>query len=190
MTSKLYKQRIFQIPDSTDIKQRLGGLTGQSSDSWVVSRNKALVVLLYATGMRVGEAISLRTWDFESSAVRIRGKGDRYRDIPILPIAHNALSLYVKSCPFTDREFLFVGIRGQQLSYSTARNLVRSMQLGIATHGLRRSTATHLLRNGADIESVKILLGHANLSTTQRYIATDYQYLQSVYRKAQKLVRE
>lgn len=204
MTSKSYKQRIFQIPDPESVKGAItprgaklaeGGQTGAkhsgkgAQPDWVRCRNRALVVLMYATGMRVGEALGLREWGFDSSVVRIKGKGDKYRDVPVLPIVHKTIKEYLKLCPLP-RTHLFVGVRGGPLSYSAVRAVVRSMQLGIATHGLRRSAATHLLRNGVDIESVKVLLGHSNLSTTQRYIAADHKHLHDVYRSAHRSMRK
>ena len=162
---------------------------------WIVVRDTAVLALLYGSGLRISEALSLKRKDAPTKGrdmLRVTGKGSKTRVVPVLPIAREAVELYLKLCPMRQGsdDPLFVGAHGKQLS-------PRIIQLRIARaravlglpetatpHALRHSFATHLLGAGADLRSIQELLGHASLSTTQRYTAVDAAGLLAAYGKA------
>ena len=163
-------------------------------------REIALFELLYATGLRVSEAsgLDLADLDLESRLVRVTGKGNRERIVPFGDTAADALAAYLpvrsvltaKAQSPDDAEPLFVNARGGRLTpRSMARLLKRRLRAaglptGISPHALRHTFATHLLQAGADLRAIQELLGHASLSTTQKYTHLDAARLAEVYRKA------
>ncbi|KLV28296.1 tyrosine recombinase XerC [Niallia circulans] len=158
-------------------------------------RNKALLELLYATGIRVGECtkIQLSDIDFSVSTVLVRGKGQKERYVPFGSFAHNALEAYIKAGRnqlmknSTDHSYLFVNYRGGMLTDNGVRDILNKMmntsssQGKIHPHKLRHSFATHLLANGADMRTVQELLGHAFLTSTQIYTHVTNEYLKKTY---------
>jgi integrase/recombinase XerC len=158
-------------------------------------RNKALLELLYATGIRVGECtkIQLSDIDFSVSTVLVRGKGQKERYVPFGSFAHNALEAYIKAGRnqlmknSTDHSYLFVNYRGGILTDNGVRDILNKMmntsssQGKIHPHKLRHSFATHLLANGADMRTVQELLGHAFLTSTQIYTHVTNEYLKKTY---------
>lgn len=167
-------------------------------------RDRALFELLYATGLRVSEVAGLdvEDVDFSSRLVRVLGKGDRERLVPFGEPAGEALHDYLprravvrKKCGETrdgesSGEPLFVNTRGGRLTTrSMARLLKRRLRASglsadISPHALRHTFATHLLEQGADLRAIQELLGHASLSTTQKYTHLDAARLREVYRRA------
>ena len=145
---------------------------------WIAKRDAALFTLLYGCGLRIGEALGLNRRDVpKRDTVLVRGKGNKERQVPVLPMVREALIEYLAACPFDPGADgpLFMGVRGKRLS---PREVQRQMarlrsRLGLAEtatpHALRHSFASHLLAAGADLRSIQELLGHASLSTTQRY---------------------
>ncbi|MBT8153039.1 tyrosine recombinase XerC [Epibacterium ulvae] len=165
----------------------------QSETPWVSARDVAVVTLLYGCGLRISEALSLQGRDVPlPNVLRILGKGQKERIVPVLPIARTAVDDYLNLCPFdpTADEPLFRGVRGGALSPSQIQKAVARTraQLGLpptaTPHALRHSFATHLLEAGGDLRSIQELLGHASLSTTQNYTAVDTAHLMDVYRRA------
>nr|WP_106205800.1 tyrosine recombinase XerC [Aliiruegeria haliotis] len=165
----------------------------QSGEPWVAARDVAVVTLLYGCGLRISEAIGLRgaDWPF-GEALRIRGKGNKERIVPVLAAASDAVAEYVALCPhdLAPEEALFRGKKGGALNPRLiAKVMERSrLQLGLPAsatpHAMRHSFATHLLNAGGDLRSIQELLGHASLSTTQAYTAVDTARLMEVYRSA------
>jgi integrase/recombinase XerC len=157
-------------------------------------RDNALLELLYGAGLRVGEAVALRVRDFdrERRVVRVRGKGDKERVVPLPAAAHAALVALVaaRERPGLYAEPLFANARGGALSDRAVRKLLRRRLLlaGIgrraSPHTLRHSYATHLLDADVDLRSIQELLGHERLSTTQRYTQVSAERLARVYRSA------
>ncbi|MEH7122867.1 tyrosine recombinase XerC [Bacillus sp. JJ1532] len=158
-------------------------------------RNKALLELLYATGMRVGECsnIQLKDIDMYLSTVLVHGKGNKQRYIPFGSFAHDALEYYInngrrslltKEAP---NDYLFLNSRGRPLTPRGIRHILSklieqsSLNGKIHPHMLRHSFATHLLSNGADMRTVQELLGHAFLSSTQVYTHVTGEYLRNSY---------
>lgn len=164
----------------------------QAREGWAALRDVAVVTLLYGSGLRISEALSLAASDYPlGETLRIRGKGGRERIVPVLPAARDAVARYVRACPHDlTTGALFRGVRGGVLgSRQIARVMEQTrMQLGLPAtatpHALRHSFATHLLNAGGDLRAIQELLGHASLSTTEAYTAVDAARLMEVYEKA------
>ncbi|MFA4995501.1 MAG: tyrosine recombinase XerC [Bdellovibrionales bacterium] len=162
-------------------------------DSWIGLRDEALFTILYGAGLRIGEALSLTCADVgREDRITVTGKGNKQRNVPLLPIVRSCIEKYLAACPYAiegDKP-VFVGARGEKLNPAVAERSLRSLrrQLGlpdtVTPHALRHSFATHLLASGADLRSLQELLGHSSLSTTQLYTKVDIQQLSNVYRSA------
>jgi integrase/recombinase XerC len=177
-------------------------LLGAEEEGFIPERERALFELLYATGLRVSEAAGLDVEDVDLSSrlVRVTGKGSRERIVPFGEEAGDALREYLPSRAALRRraeesdpsagEPLFVNARGGRLTpRSMARLLKRRLRAAglpaeISPHALRHTFATHLLEAGADLRAIQELLGHASLSTTQKYTHLDAARLREVYRNA------
>ncbi len=167
--------------------------TDPDREDWEVARDEALLTLLWGCGLRISEALSLTGADAPlPDSLRITGKGGKTRLVPVLPAVRAAVEAYVKSLgakPSPD-EPLFRAVRGGAYSPRHAQALMQKLRgrLGLppsaTPHALRHSFATHLLGAGADLRSIQELLGHASLSTTQRYADVDAAGLLAVYSKA------
>ncbi|MGZ8369388.1 MAG: tyrosine-type recombinase/integrase, partial [Rhodoplanes sp.] len=160
---------------------------------WVGARDLAILLLLYGSGLRVSEALSLRARVLPlGQALRVTGKRGKTRVVPVLPTVREAVAAYVAACPWplVGDVPLFVGVKGGPLNADLVRRAVRvaRVSLGLADsvtpHALRHSFATHLLAGGADLRSLQELLGHASLSSTQIYTEVDAARLLDVYRHA------
>jgi integrase/recombinase XerC len=164
-----------------------------SREGWVGARDFALLLLLYGAGLRIGEALLLTgaVMPF-GDTLRVTGKRNKTRIVPILPAVASAVSRYVAACPWPIAKDtpLFLGARGGPLQPGVVRASVRSARraLGLpertTPHALRHSFATHLLAGGADLRSLQELLGHASLASTQVYTAVDAAHLLDIYRNA------
>lgn len=165
---------------------------GEANDNAVLqARDEALMCLLYGAGLRINEALSLNIGDVPrlEGAMRVTGKGNKQRIVPILPAVRAALESYIKLRPGQGPgEPLFLGERGKRLNAGVAQKTMRDFRRlnGLpehaTPHALRHSFATHLLAGGADLRSIQELLGHASLSTTQRYTDVDTDALMSTWR--------
>ena len=159
-------------------------------ESWLAKRDLAVFALLYGCGLRIDEALRLdRRQAPSADSMIVRGKGEKERMVPVLPAVRSAVAEYLSACPFDagPDDPLFLGARGGRLG---ARAVQRSMarlrpRLGLpetaTPHALRHSFATHLLAHGADLRAIQELLGHASLSTTQRYTGVDAAHLLRSY---------
>lgn len=159
---------------------------------WIEARDLAVLLLLYGSGLRISEALGIKTRDAPSAlrdVLRITGKGGKQRLVPVLAVTIEAIQRYQRLCPYPLKPdaALFLGAKGGPLS-------PRIIQLAIARargalglpetatpHALRHSFATHLLSAGADLRQIQELLGHASLSTTQIYTEVDRERLLAVY---------
>ncbi|MBE1282046.1 MAG: tyrosine-type recombinase/integrase [Rhodobacteraceae bacterium] len=164
----------------------------QSQEPWIAARDVAVVTLLYGCGLRISEALGLLGRDAPLPAVlRIVGKGNKERLVPVLPAARDAVDKYLHLCPYPKEADhpLFRGVRGGALNPRLIRGVMASVraQLGLPAsatpHALRHSFATHLLEAGGDLRAIQELLGHASLSTTQTYTAVDTAHLMDVYER-------
>ena len=165
-----------------------------SNHAMVQARDAALFTLLYGSGLRIAEALALDVRNVPlpglSDALLVHGKGGRERLVPVLAAVREALAAWLTLHPRADDPSapLFVGVRGGRLDAAVAQRDLRQWRrlTGRADHAtphaLRHSFATHLLAAGADLRSIQELLGHASLSTTQRYTAVDTERLMQVWR--------
>ncbi|WP_411341166.1 tyrosine recombinase XerC [Sphingopyxis sp. J-6] len=160
---------------------------------WTGARDFALLLLLYGAGLRIGEALGLTGAVLPlGDTLRVTGKRNKTRIVPILPAVAGAVARYVAACPWPigKDEALFLGARGGPLQPGVVRASVRAARraLGLpertTPHALRHSFATHLLAGGADLRSLQELLGHASLASTQVYTAVDAAHLLDIYRSA------
>jgi integrase/recombinase XerC len=166
---------------------------GEAREPWVIARDAAVLALLYGSGLRISEALSLKRKDFNASdAITVTGKGNKKRMAPVLPQVAKSIADYVALCPLDlpDERVLFVGARGGPLSPRVVQLAMARLRgaLGLpdtaTPHALRHSFATHLLARGGDLRAIQELLGHASLSTTQIYTAVDSERLLEVYSNA------
>ena len=160
---------------------------------WIAARDLAVLLLLYGSGLRVAEALSLTARAVPiGTTLRVTGKRSKTRVVPVLPAVREAIEAYVHQCPYplSGDVPLFVGARGGPLNADLVRRSVAAARrrLGLpetlTPHALRHSFATHLLARGADLRALQELLGHASLSSTQIYTAVDAAHLLDVYRHA------
>ncbi|MFW0777766.1 MAG: tyrosine recombinase XerC [Rickettsiales bacterium] len=165
----------------------------QHEEEWLNKRNLALLILIYGCGLRISEALSLTYGEIpKDDALRIIGKGNKERMVPVLPAVKVAIAEYVNECPypFTKATPLFLGARGGELNPAIFQRELRKLraQLNLpestTPHAFRHSFATHLLSAGSDLRSIQELLGHASLSTTQRYTHVDRDRLMKAYKNA------
>jgi integrase/recombinase XerC len=159
------------------------------------ARDTALFTLLYGCGLRIAEALALDIRDAPlpgaEAGLRVTGKGGKQRLVPVLPAVRQALAAYLALRPgAAAAEPLFLGARGARLDPAVAQKSLRDYRrlAGLpehaTPHAMRHSFATHLLGGGADLRAIQELLGHASLSTTQRYTAVDAAGLLATWRKA------
>jgi integrase/recombinase XerC len=164
-----------------------------ASEQWIAARDYAVLMLLYGCGLRVAEALGITGAMLPlGEAMRVTGKRNKTRVVPLLAPVRDAVERYLSLCPYPveKAEPLFRGARGGPLKGEIVRRAVRNARrnLGLnertTPHALRHSFATHLLGRGADLRSLQELLGHASLSSTQIYTAVDSAHLMDVYRNA------
>lgn len=160
-------------------------------------RDKAMLELLYATGIRVSELVGINLEDvkFTERLIRIKGKGKKERLVPFGRIAEESLKSYLRVRPLINKGVveespLFLNYRGRKLSARSVERTVdkyirrSATRRKISPHSLRHSFASHLLSRGADLRVIQELLGHESLATTQKYTHLDLQHLLDVYRKS------
>lgn len=185
------------LPKSLDVSETQDVLIeakNLATSSWQGLRDQAVLALLYGCGLRISEALSLNygETDFHADFMRVKGKGNKERLVPLLPLVGQAIDAYLEALPYPRRkgDALFVGARGERVS---PRIIQRSMQkirnyMGlpdtVTPHALRHSFATHLLAEGTDLRSIQELLGHASLATTQRYTEASVETVKREYAKA------
>lgn len=180
----LQETQAIDIINNADMNEKL---------DWVGLRNRALFTLLYGCGLRIEEALSLRVRDMPKDGfLRVTGKGNKQREVPVLEIVETHLRTYLEACPYSclsDRH-IFLGTRGGKLNQGVAQLAMRDLRktLGlpetVTPHALRHSFATHLLENGANLRQIQELLGHASLSTTQRYTEINAAEMMRIYKAA------
>jgi integrase/recombinase XerC len=172
-------------------------------EPWIAKRDTAILALLYGCGLRLGEALSLNRRDAprprgeEVQTLMVTGKGRKQRAVPVLPAVAAAIGDYLAACPYAgdDDAPLFRGARGARLNPRLVQLRLQELRacLGLpesaTPHALRHSFATHLLAGGGDLRAIQELLGHASLSTTQRYTDVDAAALFAVYDKAHPRAR-
>lgn len=175
-----------------EAKLAVDSINKMAEESWVGKRDKALLTLIYGCGLRISEALSITLQDLDRETLVIKGKRNKERQVPLLPIIKINIFEYVESCPTPidkDGE-LFLGIRGGPLQPSVFRKQLQRLRSTLclpdsaSPHAFRHSFATHLLAEGGDLRAIQELLGHEHLSTTQRYTHIDENRLLDIYGKA------
>jgi len=169
---------------------------GETRETWILARDAAVMALLYGSGLRISEALSLKRRDVpkpgQGDVLVVTGKGNKTRMVPVLQNVLALIADYAAICPhvLSPNQPIFVGARGGPLSPRIIQLTMARMRgaLGLpdsaTPHALRHSFATHLLSRGGDLRAIQELLGHASLSTTQIYTGIDSERLLEVYRSA------
>ena len=197
LTSPRADQRLPTPLDESEARTLINLARAEAVDGTPAQmRAWAILELTYACGLRVSEvcALNVSSLNREALTVRVLGKGNKERVVPYGPPAREALDHWlVRGRPQlvaqSSGEALFLGDRGGRIDPRVVRSMVHRMadKAGVhdvAPHGLRHSTATHLLQGGADLRAVQEMLGHASLSTTQRYTHVDTARLSAIYQRA------
>ncbi len=176
----------------TDADER----AGEERETWVLVRDAAVMALLYGSGLRISESLSLKRRDVplpgKGDVLTVTGKGNKTRMVPVLSNVLQLIADYVAICPHTlpQEGPIFIGARGGPLSPRIIQLTMQRLRgaLGLpdsaTPHALRHSFATHLLSRGGDLRAIQELLGHSSLSTTQIYTGIDSERLLEVYRSA------
>ncbi len=182
--------RALTETDARNVAENIGEATETAA---IQARDAALMHMLYGAGLRINEALSLNIGDLPRTddALHVTGKGGKQRIVPLLPAVRAAIATWLKLHPNPGAaEPLFLGARGARLNAGVVQKTLRDFRRlnGLpehaTPHALRHSFATHLLSGGADLRSIQELLGHASLSTTQRYTDVDTDRLMEVWRNA------
>ncbi|NKB48352.1 MAG: tyrosine-type recombinase/integrase [Alphaproteobacteria bacterium] len=189
--------KALAVAEMSDLLDSAGAPERETSEPWVAARDVAVLTLLYGCGLRISEALGLNRRDAPAirgagGSLTVDGKGGKQRRVPVLPIVVEAVEAYIAACPYTLAPDgpLFVGVRGARLNPRIVQGRLQTLraQLGLpkeaTPHALRHSFATHLLGAGGDLRAIQELLGHASLSTTQRYTDVDAERLLDVYSRA------
>lgn len=175
-----------------DAQLMLDCLQTQNRPDWEKKRDLAILMLMYGAGLRLSEALSLKASDLPLGPwLEITGKGQKTRSVPILAILQEAVSAARASCPFQPQgdQPLFCSSRGGPYGPRAVQRMVEKLRLAAGLparttpHSLRHAFATHLLEGGGDLRSIQQLLGHASLSTTQRYTHLDQARLRAIYQE-------
>jgi integrase/recombinase XerC len=197
-------RREMRLPEFLPVDEMMDLLRSMPGGGEREARDSAILELLYSSGLRVGELVALRREDvhLEGGTVRVSGKGRKVRIVPVGEKAVRALKEYLtvreaRGVPrdSSERGVLFRNLRGGGLTArSVARileNALRRAGVGrrLSPHGLRHTFATHLLESGADLRAIQEMLGHASLSTTQRYARVNVSHLVRAYESAHPLSR-
>ena len=194
-TARLTSPRVpRRTPRFVDVDEAAHIVERPTQQGWFQLRNRALLELMYGAGLRVSEAVSLDVGavDLDERLVRVVGKGDKERIVPFGPPAADALRVWIAAMGADGA--LFRNRYGKRLSSRSAWRIVRDAgaKNGVSNvhpHALRHSCATHLLGAGADLRAIQEQLGHASLSTTQRYTHVDAAHLLAVYRASHPRAR-
>jgi len=197
-------RRLPAVPralNAEEAEDAVNSVAELARDDWVGKRDTAILALLYGCGLRVGEALGLTRRDaptLDRAELTVIGKGRKQRSVPLLPIVAEAVADYLRACPFPlpPDGPLFVGARGGPLGARRVQERMAELRvlLGLpystTPHALRHSFATHLLAGGGDLRAIQDLLGHASLSTTQRYTEVDAAGLLRIYERAHPRARK
>lgn len=191
--------RSLPKPVSTDAARQMIAETGaRDMPDWIAARDAAVLLLLYGCGLRISEALAITVADLPlGDVLRVTGKGQKTRLVPVLPAVREAMAAYVALSPFSPDpgEPVFRAVRGGALGARAIQELVVNLRsrLGLPAsatpHALRHSFATHLLTGGGDLRTIQELLGHASLSTTQVYAAVEGAHLTAVHAAAHPRAR-
>ena len=195
ISSPKVPRKLSKAIDPTDVaNMKTAIMETEGTDPWVAARDWALVTLIFGCGLRISEALGLKNSDVRGrpDILRIVGKGNKERIVPVLPAVYDAIDKYVSVRPFGNAptDELFRSVRGLPMSPRMAEKVVEKLrhylQLPdyVTPHALRHTFATALLAGGADLRSLQELLGHASLSTTQLYTKVNMAEISNIYMHA------
>ncbi len=184
-----------RLPEFLDPAETIKLITSPAKNSLLGVRDRAILEVLYSTGIRVSELVGLNfeTVDIVSGVIKVRGKGKKERIAMLGKEAQSEVLSYLKERKSAGKKMFgpfFINKRGSRLSDRSVRRLVNKyvtlccIEKNISPHSLRHSFATHMLNNGADLRSVQELLGHKNLSTTQIYTHLETKRIKEIYASA------
>ena len=183
---------IPKAPTKQEMGNLLDAVFKRPVADWQNKRDFAVLMLMYGCGLRISEVLSIPAAQTPLiDWLRITGKGDKARDLPVLPAVARAVDAAHDSCPFQPEqdEILFRSSRGGALNARAVQRMIEQLRLSLGLdetttpHALRHAFATHLLGNGGDLRAIQELLGHASLSTTQRYTSLDVEHLRELHRQ-------
>ena len=195
ISSPKVPRKLSKAIDPSDVaNMKTAILDTEGDDPWIAARDWALVTLIFGCGLRISEALSLKNVDVSArpDVLRILGKGNKERIVPVLPAVYDAIEKYVAIRPFGNAptDELFRSVRGLPMSPRMAEKVIEKirnyLQLPdyVTPHALRHTFATALLAGGADLRSLQELLGHASLSTTQLYTKVNMAEISNIYMHA------
>lgn len=165
-------------------------LLDKDKNEIIKSRNKALVYILWGCGLRLNEALSINIEDIKTEYIKIIGKGNKERLIPLFSIINKVLNIWLinrRSIKNIETDALFISLQAKRLSSRYVQKLIAKLRSELnfdrsfTPHALRHSFATHLLKNGVDLRTLQKLLGHTNISTTQHYLKISNSFAKSIY---------
>uniref|UniRef100_UPI002FC2A00B tyrosine recombinase XerC n=1 Tax=Gilvimarinus polysaccharolyticus TaxID=863921 RepID=UPI002FC2A00B len=183
-----------KLPKTLDADQA-GQFVQLAGDDFISLRDGAMVELMYSSGLRLAELVgtNIKDIDLAGASIRVTGKGNKQRELPVGRFAINAVKRYLTVRDLhanSDELALFVSKRGNRISHRSVQarleqvSLRQGMEQPVHPHMLRHSFASHMLESSSDLRLVQELLGHANISTTQVYTHLDFQHLAKVYDSA------
>ena len=192
ISSPKVPRKLSKAIEATDVSSMSDAIHDMDEEPWLAARDWALVVLIFGSGLRISEALSLTITDIDGrpEVLRILGKGSKERLVPVLPVVWNAIDKYLELCPFQGQGNLFKSVRGLPMTPRMAQKQVEKirniLQLPdyVTPHALRHTFATALLAQGVDLRSLQELLGHSSLSTTQLYTKVDMSQISAIYNSA------
>ena len=195
ISSPKIPRKLSKAIDASDVSDMQGAIRATNAKNpWVAARDWALVVLLFGCGLRISEALGLRNRDVmgRPDILRIVGKGNKERLVPVLPAVWDAMDKYLAVHPFEKHpdESLFRSVRGlpmtPRMAEKVVENLRNYLQLPdyVTPHALRHTFATALLAGGADLRSLQELLGHSSLAATQLYTRVNMADISNIYANA------
>ena len=195
ISSPKVPRKLSKAIDPSDVaNMQTAILDTEGNEPWIAARDWALVTLIFGCGLRISEALSLKNVDVRTrpDVLRILGKGNKERIVPVLPAVYDAIEKYVAIRPFGNAptDELFRSVRGLPMSPRMAEKVIEKirnyLQLPdyVTPHALRHTFATALLAGGADLRSLQELLGHASLSTTQLYTKVNMAEISNIYMHA------
>lgn len=195
ISSPKVPRKLSKAIETSEVVDMHDAITSLDSENpWISARDWALVVLIFGCGLRISEALSLKNSDFigNPEILRITGKGNKERLVPVLPIVNETIKKYISIRPFGNApgDNLFRSVRGLNMSPRMAEKIIEKircyLQLPdyVTPHALRHTFATALLAGGADLRSLQELLGHSSLSTTQLYTKVNMSEISEIYNNA------
>jgi len=189
ITKYLDVPKIWQLLPNVMTYQQVDLLLNQMDlNTFIGARDKAIFELIYASGLRVSEACNIKTIDLQDFFIKVKGKGNKERVVPVGKKAIDAIDYYLKNFrKDTKSDYLFISKNEKKLDRITVYHRIKfyakkaNIKVNISPHTLRHSFATHLLENGADLRLIQEMLGHQDISTTDKYTHVSRSHLKKAF---------